>query len=231
MVRSLMSGISRSPIFAAAAAFSALTATAHVMPSAANASTTFSLTNPTAINPVSPKEISVDNILLTLSDPLGSNQPNPPTININSSGLCAFTEVGSSGGRCGYLPGTGTILNGFSLTFDKSVFLRQFDIAGIQNISSGSISFSGAPNQPFNLTSNGTQTFSSPFLVSAGSTISVTTSGTFLPGFNSGVFRIANLQVDLAPEASVPGPLPIFGAGVAFAYSRRVRARILKKAS
>ena len=31
------------------------------------------------------------------------------------------------------------------------------------------------------------------------------------------------------PPTAVPGPLPIFGAGAAFAFSRRIRARISAK--
>ncbi|MEA5413892.1 hypothetical protein [Synechococcus sp. BA-132 BA5] len=195
-------------------------------PAAQASTTTFNLTSPSAVNSPSPLSfgpIGVDNIILTLSNPQGSNLPTN-SLNTKSSGFCAFAVVGNSGGRCGYLAGSDGVINGFSLSFDKSVYLRQFDIAGFQNLTGGSISFG---SQLFNFTGNGTQTFANPFLASAGSTILVTTTGT--PAGQSGVFRLSNLQVELAPE--VPGPLPLLGAGAAFAYSRKLRTRILKKAS
>jgi hypothetical protein len=195
---------------------------------AAPPTTTFTLTEPSVVNSASPLNIGpqgVDNIILTLSNPQGTNLPTS-SINRNIAGLCAYADVGTSGGRCALTSGSNAVLNGFSLSFDKSVFLRQFDIAGLANVTSGSIAF-GA-NQ-FNFTSGGTQTFVTPFLVSAGSTIFVTTTAV-TPGPQGGVFRLANLQVAFAP-AAVPGPLPLLGAGAAFAYSRKLRTRILKKAS
>ena len=202
---------------------------------AAQASTTiFNLTSPSAVNSPSPLNfgpVGVENIILTLSDPQGSNLPTN-SLNTKSSGFCAFAVVGTSGGRCGYLHGSNGVINGFSLSFNKSVYLRQFDIAGLAAITGGSISFD---SELFNFTANGTQTFVSPFLASAGSKIFVTTTG--VPAGSSGVFRIANLQVELAPEAefapeaSVPGPLPLLGVGAAFAYSRKLRTRIHKKAT
>jgi len=198
-----------------------------LVPAAQASITTFNLTTSSVVNSPSPLSfgpIGVDNIILTLSNPQGSNLP-ANSLNTNSSGFCAFALVGNSNGRCGYLAGSNSVINGFSLSFDKSVYLRQFDIAGLQNITGGSIAFG---SELFNFTGNGPQTFINPFLASAGSTILVTTTGA--PDGQSGVFRLTNLQVELAPEASVPGPLPLLGAGAAFAYSRKLRTRILKKA-
>jgi hypothetical protein len=39
----------------------------------------------------------------------------------------------------------------------------------------------------------------------------------------SATYNFVNMPM---PPTAVPGPLPIFGAGAAFAYSRRIRARI-----
>lgn len=195
--------------------------------------TTFNFVSNPALNSPSPLSfgpIGVDNIILTLSNPQGSNLP-ANSLNANGSGFCAFADVRASGGRCALTQGSNGVFNGFSLSFNKSVNLLQFDIAGFLGLGSGSIAFD---SELFGFTSNSTQTFASPLLVSAGSTIFVTTTGTPL-GPHGGVFRINNLQVELAtapaPEASVPGPLPLFGAGAAFAYSRKLRTRILKKAS
>ncbi len=202
-------------------------------PAAQASTTTFNLTSPSPVSSPSPLSfgpVGVDNIILTLSDPQGSNLP-ANSFNTNSTGFCAFAVVGASAGRCGYLQGSNGVMNGFSLSFDKSVYLRQFDIAGLAAITGGSISFD---SELFNFTANGTQTFVKPFLASAGSKIFVTTTG--VPVGSSGVFRINNLQVELAPEVglapetSVPGPLPLLGVGAAFAYSRKLRTRIHKKA-
>jgi hypothetical protein len=39
-------------------------------------------------------------------------------------------------------------------------------------------------------------------------------------------FDISNDNIDALEAASVPGPLPIFGLGAAFGFSRRLRSRI-----
>jgi hypothetical protein len=196
-------------------------------PAAHAAITTFDLTSPSAQSSSPPRTlgpVGVDNLILNISNPQGSNLPTN-SLNTNNSGFCVFAAVGSSNGRCALAQGSGAVLNGFSLSFNKSVYLRRFDITGLQNIAVGGITYG---SEAFSFTANGTQTFVNPFLVSAGSTILVATSGSGLVN-GSGVFRINNLQVELAPP--VPGPLPLLGAGVAFAYSRKLRTRILKKAS
>jgi hypothetical protein len=116
------------------------------------------------------------------------------------------------------------------LQFDKSVLLNQFNVSNFTGLTSGVITFTlGANVKQFNFNSTGIQSFTNPYLASAGSTVFVTTSGS--PSTTQGVFRISDLEVQLAPEASVPGPLPLVGAGVAFAYSRKLRTRILRKAN
>jgi len=205
----------------AAASAVAMTQAAHA------AITTFNLTSTSAQNSSPPRTfgpVGVDNLILNISNPQGSNLPVNP-LNTNNSGFCAFAAVGSSNGRCALAQGSGAVFNGFSLSFNKSVYLRQFDITGLQNIAVGSIAYG---SEAFSFTANSTQAFPNPFLVSAGSTILVATSGSGLLN-DSGVFRINNLQVELVPP--VPGPLPLLGAGVAFAYSRKLRTRILRKAS
>jgi len=48
--------------------------------------------------------------------------------------------------------------------------------------------------------------------------------------FNGGTITI-NADVPNPPTAAVPGPLPVLGAGAAYAYSRRLRRRILSQAN
>jgi len=203
-------------------------------PAAQAATTTFDLTFSAAPgfdnspSPLTIGPVGVDNIILTLSNPQGTNLPTN-SLNRNSAGFCAYADVGTSGGRCALASGTGAVFNGFSLSFDKSVYLRQFDITGLGNIASGSITFG---SEVFNFTTGGTQVFATPLFVSANSPLLVTTTGV-PPGTSTagGVFRLNNLQVESGPKDSVPGPLPLLGAGAAFAYSRKLRTRILKKSS
>ena len=191
----------------------------------AKAVTTFQLTG--SNESFSTKQLSVDGIILNLSSAVGSTLPSNP-LNINGSGFCAYTYLTTST-RCG--TSTPSSLQGFSLEFDKSVLLNQFNVSNVTGLAGGIITFtSGANVKQFNFSSTGgIQSFSNPFLASAGSTVFVTTSG--IPVATQGIFRISDLEVQLAPEASVPGPLPLVGAGVAFAYSRKLRSRILRKAN
>jgi len=193
-----------------------------LVPVSAKAVTTFDLSSPTSESFAS-KLLSVDGIILKLSNPIGTTLPSTP-FNTNGSGFCAYTFNSGSGTRCG--TSAASSLQGFSLEFDKSVFLRQFNVSNFTSLASGVITFTAGSNvKQFNFSATGLQSFDNPFLASAGSTVFVTTSA--LPTSTNGIFRIADLQVDLAP---VPGPLPLLGAGVAFAYSRKLRSRVLNKA-
>ena len=177
-------------------------------------------------SPLTIGPVGVDNIILTLSNPQGTSLPTN-SLNRNPAGFCAYANVGSSGGRCALTSGSGAVFNGFSLSFDKPVYLRQFDITGLGNISSGTITFG---SELFSFATYGTQVFATPLFVSANSPLLVTTTGVS-KNANGGVFRLNNLQVESGPKDSVPGPLPLLGAGAAFAYSRKLRTRILKKSS
>ena len=166
---------------------------------------------------------SVDGLIgLTISDAVGTGLKSFP-LNTNPEGFCAYvTNVGGTI-RCA-APDS---LTGFSLTFDKSVFLKEFNINQFQGLSNGTLTFtSGSQAETFNLTSTGTKSFLNPFLASAGTAVFVTSSG--LPTDITTNFRLNQIVVE---AHDVPGPLPILGAGVAFAYSRKLRARILKKAN
>jgi hypothetical protein len=193
----------------------------------AYAVTTFSLKSDPEVNFAS-DQFSVDGILLKLSTPTGSNLSTTP-LNTSPNGLCSyFTIVSSPGARCGTST-VGETLNGFSLQFDKSVYLKRFDVTRLNALTNASISFaSGLSLKQFNNLSTGLQFFNNPFLVSAGSIITVTTAGS--PFTIDGAMRIANLEVELAPDP-VPGPLPLFGACAAFAHSRKLRTRISKQSA
>jgi hypothetical protein len=209
-------------LLAGTASIFALAPDAKALPPAV---TTFQLTG--ANESFSTKQLSVDGIILNLSSGVGSTLPSNP-LNINGAGFCSYSFVVNPSTRCG--TSTTSSLQGFSLEFDKSVFLNQFNVSNFTNLTTGVITFtSGANVKQFNFNSTGIQSFSNPFLASAGSTVLVTTSAT--PDDIESLFRISDLQVQLAPEASVPGPLPLVGAGIAFAYSRKLRTRILRKAN
>jgi len=194
----------------------------------AYAVTTFSLKSDPEVNFAS-DQFSVDGILLKLSTPTGSNLSTTP-FNTSPNGFCSyFTIVSSPGARCGTST-VGETLNGFSLQFDKSVYLKRFDVTRLNALANASISFaSGLSLEQFNnLNNTGIQIFNNPFLVSAGSIITVTTAGS--PTSSSAAMRIADLEVELAPDP-VPGPLPLLGACAAFAYSRKLRTRISKQSA
>jgi hypothetical protein len=196
--------------FGAITAFSILTVPAQAV------TANFNLSTPSAEN-FSTKDYQDSGITLTANGASGVNLP-ADALNSNSQGFCAFAEVGTSGGRCALISGSDAILSGFSFGFDTPVWLRSFDIAQFTNLSSGTISFqSGANNQTFNLSGNGSQAFTGDFVVS--NSVTVTTTGVSL-GTNGGVFRLSNLAVE-----EVPGPLPLLGIGSAFAFSRKLRQK------
>lgn len=136
-------------------------------------------------------------------------------------GLCAWTVVGGSVGRCGYGPVNGNGISSFQFKFDKAVAIESFDV-GINELSAGSIAFS-LDNSVFttvNFNTAGTKTLSSLFAVAANQTVYVQTSGT-PSGASGGLFRLGSLRT-----AEAPAPLPILGAALGFRVSRRIRKRI-----
>jgi hypothetical protein len=70
---------------------------------------------------------------------------------------------------------------------------------------------------------NGAYTYPSPTLSSDTFNTTLTITQGNIENF-SATFNFQDM-----PPAAVPGPLPIFGAGAAFAFSRRIRARISAK--
>jgi hypothetical protein len=167
---------------------------------------------------------SVDGIItkLTISNAVGTGLKDP-ALNTNLTGFCAYVFNGPGNTRCA-APNS---LTGFSMTFDRTVYLSQFDISQFNGLTTGNLTFkSGSQTESINFSSTGIKSFANPFLATAGTAVFVTSSG--IPANTLANFRIDEFTVRDVP---VPGPLPILGAGVAFAYSRKVRARISRKAS
>jgi hypothetical protein len=193
----------------------------------ANAATVFTFSTDSVVNYSSSPAFTSSGINASISSPVGTDTPSGALFNTNSSGLCSFFDNNSSSvRRCGSTdPRGGTnssTLTGFSLQFDKPVFLQSFDIANSNNISSGSIQFSSGSNSKlFNFTGDSSQAFDSVFEVGANTEIVVTTSGLFADPSTSGAFRITNFQVQ-----EVPGPLPVLGALSAFAWSRNLKKKV-----
>jgi len=76
---------------------------------------------------------------------------------------------------------------------------------------------------------SGTQIFSSAtFNGTTLASLGITTTGLIgtwtITGTSESIFAV--IGAPGAPSAAVPGPLPLFGAGAAFGWSRRLRKRI-----
>jgi hypothetical protein len=131
-------------------------------------------------------------------------------------------------------------LTGIKFSFNKTVYLKSFNLTDLitppstnRNVDSGSLTFTqGFSSETFNFTNatpdNTVFNFINPFLVSAGSEVTLATSGSLFGSNISGSYRINDLKVD---TYEVPGPLPVFGGAVAFRFSRRIRRRISTSAN
>lgn len=192
----------------------------------AQAATIFNFSTPTVVNYNSsalPLTSTVDGITGSANTPVGTDQPANSLFNTNEFGLCVFyNNNGSSTRRCGSTPGNGGTVNstltGLTASFDKSVFLKSFQVTQWQNLSSGTINFqAGSSSQLFNLTGSSTEIFSTGFKVEANTPILITTTG-IIPDSSSGAFRITAFTVE-----DVPGPLPILAVGAAFGWSRKLK--------
>jgi hypothetical protein len=159
---------------------------------------------------------------LVISNPVTTGIIAPTVLNTNSSGLCAWTIVGGSNGRCSYDKGDPTVgIRGFSLAFDRPVKITGFTTAGLQNVVAGTVSFSrdNVVFSDYGFSTAGTVPVA--FSARANEPVFVKTSAELPVGASSGVFRIAS--IDATP---VPGPLPVLGGMAAFGFARRIRQRI-----
>ena len=148
-------------------------------------------------------------------------------VNTNSQGLCAWAQVGTTGGRCNFNVNDG--FSGQSLTqlqgtFDKRVILTSFTIGAFSAGNSGTtLKFeSGTLSEMFTIanTSPATYNFTTPFEIAEGDTLDIISTGSNTTGTNGGFFRISSLEVN-----DVPGPLPLLGGAAAFGWSRKLRKK------
>lgn len=188
----------------------------------ASAATVLTFTDQTPGTTANSATATAAGITVTASNPVGGPFPATGGINSVGQGLCVFAQNNASGSRCGYFSAPAdstTSLTGLDLSFDTSVFIIGFDIGLINGLNGGTISF-GATS-PVSFSGTGFKPLSSPLLVEAGTPLSVVTTGNFTnindPG---GIVRIQSITVE-----EVPGPLPLFGAASAFAYSRQIRKK------
>lgn len=192
------------------------------------------------------------NIKLTVNNAQGLNQPIAASIatsgdgqgGVNTdinNGLCVSYRVGPSnpGARCQYQEVTDSSLTGLTLSFDRAVNLKSFDILRPGSVTKGKLLFtSGSLSQLLEFDNPGggeqdngivftTLSFPSIFSVGENAPIVLDTSSTeFLAG-QSYSFRINNFIVEeTSGPLPVPGPLPAMGVSVAFVFSRRLRKRI-----
>jgi hypothetical protein len=188
--------------------------------------TTFSLTNSSPVNVPTANYIESSNgITLTVNNAQGTDLPTAGGITGNTSGICAFIQnsTGDGNRRCGYIEGvagtsTSSVLNSVDFSFNKNIFLRNFNVSGLNDVSSATLNFG---SQSFTVTSAGIQNFTGDFLVNANTPIQLTTNSVSFNSGSSGAVRISNLNVE-----EVPGPLPLLGAASAFVYSRKLRQKI-----
>jgi hypothetical protein len=178
-------------------------------------------------------------IQVTFSDPQEFSTDRVSRTN-STLGICLGGNRLASVAVCGNSPSSQPQLNKIALKFNKAVELVSTSgvmrsVAGdnqgdarISSIwetvgSSATFSYSNPPSNignPF-YTNPYSSTFSK-FIVAANTPLTVTTN------FQTGEYVdywMQNLQVQ-AVEASVPAPLPLLGAGSAFAFTRRIRRRI-----
>lgn len=152
-----------------------------------------------------------------------------------NNGLCVALYAGFGTGKCqynSYIAGDPT-LTGLTFTFDKSVYLRSFDVLKPGGVESGSLSFtSTTSSQVFSFTNAGgadtangvafaSFTFNPSFVVAAGSQMTLSSAGTTFSASQPGSFRISNFVVE-----EVPGPLPLLGFAGALGWSRQLRKKL-----
>jgi hypothetical protein len=113
----------------------------------------------------------------------------------------------------------------YQMTFDKSVQILNYNISYSGNASDSVTTYSQGSSVSAQLnTSSGLTSFVNPFIAAANSPILVST----VDLDNDGLLQINAFTVEMqtAPPASVPGPLPLAGAATAFSLSRELRRRM-----
>jgi hypothetical protein len=226
---SLLINLMHRSILGFATASAALVAASVVAASPAHAvSATFNFSTDPEEN-FSSKLFTSGDFTTNVSSPVtGSFVPTNGGLNASSQGLCAWALVGTTGGRCGYntIDGatSGDGLTGFTLSFNRSVFIDSFDISQFAPVTASGTTLtftSGSSSEAFVITgANSSYSFLNSFKVAAGSDVFVTSTGTSSTA-NGGTFRIQSLDV-----TDVPGPIPFLGLGAAFTFSRKLKKKV-----
>jgi hypothetical protein len=167
--------------------------------------------------------------------------PSSPTTpaarsNSNTIGICAFSDLPGCGDTTNP---KGQTLTGLSLSFDTPVELISYDITRIRvdpTIPPALIDYTptwsnGSTTVSFPLVSNfpiGTPVIDNPGTITFAPGLfgtSFTNTTAFTTTDELFEYRISNLIVDRY-TASVPAPIPLFGAAAALAWSRKLRNRV-----
>ena len=175
-------------------------------------------------------------------------QPNgiPKPVSATADGLCIY-KAGGPASNCG-LPDAGDgsgvgDQTSIDLFFDQQVELLSYQYGSLLVGSGNPMITWGEPSSPVVSTEtlvtrqgfqvvpknvNTTYTFTNPFIVNANKIITITG---FRGGSGTHQAQLSQLVVRTVPQgpppsSSVPGPLPLLGAGAAFGWSRRLRSRL-----
>jgi hypothetical protein len=162
--------------------------------------------------------------------------------NSNAIGICAFSDLNGCGDQTKNTVIPKRVLSGLDFTFDIPVKLISYDITRIrvdpadgfpETVNYTPTWTNGSTTQAFSLS----QVF--PSAIVDNPTTIVFNSGLVGTLFTNTTaitpndpffeYRINNLVVSTHIDP-VPAPLPIFGAGLAFGWSRKLRQRIKKTA-
>jgi hypothetical protein len=211
---------------AAASVFGAVMAAAS--PADAVAITNFTLEKIDPINTPLPSYVETPAgplaTQLTINNAAGTDLPAAGGISGNNTGICAYLQNSSGAGnrRCGFLGPTGATVDSsvtsIDLTFSRSVFLRSFEVAAFNNLTSATMTLGSTP---FLITGTAVNPVAGNFLVSANTPITLQTSSAVFSSGQSGAIRISNIVVE-----DVPGPIPFLGVSAAFIYGRKLRKKV-----
>lgn len=127
--------------------------------------------------------------------------------------------------------------NSIELFFDQQVELLSYQYGSLRVGLGNPLITWGVPSSPlvstevlFRKQANTTYAFDNPFIVNANQIITITGTGGG-GGTTTTQALLSQLVVRAVPPSpspgsSVPGPLPLLGAGAAFGWSRRLRCRL-----
>jgi hypothetical protein len=158
-----------------------------------------------------------------------SSDPAQNTVNMSESGVGGLQHTIGMMNTSGWTSASNTfnytitIITGGGFSLDQWAATGSSSILG-SGFTSTVTATNSAPSPNPNGAVNAFTTVGSPSTFTAG-----TTSSAFTNTFNvtsQGFTSFDNTVNQKAPTSSVPGPLPILGAGAAFGFSRKLRSRI-----